>query len=128
MVRLTRDDVRRFALAAGDRNPVHHDEGFAAATRFGRIIASGTHTAALLMGVTASHFSREGAMLGLEFWTRFRRPVFADDTVRIEWLVVDVQASEALGGAVVDLRGRLRRSDGVTAVGARGRVLLVPSL
>ena len=67
-VALTPRDVAAYAQAAGDSNPVHHDPDFARATRFGRVIASGTHTTALLLGLTASHFSKGGAMVGLEFW------------------------------------------------------------
>lgn len=52
--------VAAYACAAGDNNPVHHDPVFAAATRYGRPIASGTHTTALLLGLTASHFSKKG--------------------------------------------------------------------
>ena len=89
-VRLSPSAVATYAQAAGDDNPVHHDPSFAAATRFGRVIASGTHTTALLLGLTASHFSRKGAMVGLEFWVRFRRPVFADETIQLDWLVVRV--------------------------------------
>ena len=63
-------------------------------------------------------------MVGLEFWVRSRRPIYADDTIRLEWLVIDVTLSERLGGDIVDLRGRIRRSDGQTAVGAKGRVLV----
>jgi acyl dehydratase len=62
-------------------------------------------------------------MVGLEFWVGFRRPIYADDTIRLEWFVVDVTSNERLGGEIVDLRGRISRSDGQTAVGARGRVL-----
>lgn len=121
-VTLSPDDVASFARAAGDDNPVHRDPAFAAATRVGGPIASGTQTTALLLGLAASHFSARGAMLGLEFWVRFRRPVPAGDTVMVEWPVVDVRADGRLGGDVVDLRGRVRRGDGVTAVGAKGRV------
>lgn len=64
------------ANAVGDNNPLHHDPTFAATTRFGRPTASGPHTTALLLALTASHFSTRGAMLGLEFWVRFRRPVY----------------------------------------------------
>ena len=32
----------------------------------------------------ASHFSKTGAMLGLEFWVRFRRPIYADEIIRLE--------------------------------------------
>ncbi len=127
-VTLEAEDVASFARAAGDDNPVHRDPAFAATTRFGRPIASGTQTTALLLGLAASHFSERAAMVGLEFWVRFRRPVPAGDTVVVEWLVVDVRADARLGGDVVDLRGRVRRGDGVTAVGAKGRVLVADRL
>jgi 3-hydroxybutyryl-CoA dehydratase len=59
--------VVEFAKAAGDNNSIHHDPEFAATTRFGKPTASGPHTTALLLALTASHFSKKGAMLGLEF-------------------------------------------------------------
>ena len=127
-IALTPDRVAGFATAAGDTNPVHHDGDFAAGTRYGRLIASGSQTCSLLMGLTASHFSARGAMVGLEFWFRFRRPVYADETVRVEWLVVKVTPNQRLGGDIVDLRGRIRRGDGQTAVGAKGRVLVTDAL
>jgi len=120
--------VGAYARAAGDDNPVHHDPRFAASTRYGRVIASGTHTTALLLGLTASHFAKKGAMLGLEFWVRFRRPIYADETIRLEWLVVKVTPNEKLHGDVVDLRGRIKGEDGRTAVGAKGRVLVADHL
>lgn len=63
-------------------------------------------------------------MVGLEFWVRFRRPVFADERVRLEWLVIKVTSNEKLKGDVVELRGRIGGENGETAVGARGRVLV----
>jgi len=120
--------VAEYAHAAGDDNPVHHDPDFAASTRYGRLIASGTHTTALLLGLTAAHFSKRGAMVGLEFWVRFRRPVAADETIRLEWLVVRVTPNEKLDGEIVELRGRIKGQDGQTAVGARGRVLVTARL
>jgi acyl dehydratase len=127
-VTLTPAIVAEYARAAGDSNPVHHDPAFAASSRYGRLIASGTHTTALLLGLTASHFSKEGSMVGLEFWVRFRRPVFADETVRLEWLVVRVTPNERLKGDVVELRGRIRGENGKTALGAKGRVLVTARL
>ena len=67
-------------------------------------------------------------MVGLEYWVRFRRPVFADETIRLEWLVIRVAPSPRLGGHIVDLRGRIRGQDGRTAVGAKGRVLVTDAL
>ena len=127
-ITLTPALVGAYARAAGDDNPVHHDPQFAASTRYGRLIASGTHTTALLLGLTASHFAKKGAMVGLEFWVRFRRPIYADETIRLEWLVVKVTPNEKLDGDVVDLRGRIKGEDGRTAVGAKGRVLVADHL
>src|SRR5215475_6357020 len=127
-VTLTPAMVAAYAAAAGDTNPVHHAPTFAVATRYGRLIASGTHTTALLLGLTASHFSQHGAMVGLEFWVRFRRPIYADETIRLEWLVIKVTPNEKLRGEIVELRGRIKGQDGQTAVGAKGRVLVTERL
>src|SRR5262247_3596226 len=83
-VTLSSARVIEFANAAGDTNPIHHDPEYAASTRFGRPTASGPHTTALMLALTASHFSKKGAMLGLEFWVRFRRPIYAEETIRLE--------------------------------------------
>jgi acyl dehydratase len=80
-----------FARSVGDTNPLHHDVDYATATRFGRLLASGPQTTAHLLALTASHFSKRGAMLGLEFWVRFRRPIYADETISLEWLVISVK-------------------------------------
>jgi acyl dehydratase len=127
-VTLTTTTVAEYARAAGDNNPVHHDTEFARSTRFGRLIASGTHTTALLLGLTASHFSQRGPMVGLEFWVRFNRAIYVDERIRLEWLVIRVTANQKLGGDVVELRGRIRGQDGTTSVGAKGRVLVTPCL
>jgi acyl dehydratase len=120
--------VSAYAESVGDDNPVHHDPAFAATTRYGRVIASGTHTTALLLALTASHFSRKGSMVGLEFWVRFRRPIYADETIKLEWLVVKVTRNERLKGEIVELRGRIKAQDGQTALGAKGRVLVTDHL
>jgi len=127
-ITLTPAMVAEYAHAVGDTNPIHHDPEFAASSRYGRLIASGTHTTALLLGLTASHFSKKGSMVGLEFWVRFRRPVFADETVQLEWLVVKVTPNAKLKGEVVELRGRIRGQNGETALGAKGRVLVTERL
>ena len=127
-VTLTPDTVAAFARAAGDSNPIHFDAVLASNTRYRRVIASGTQTTALLLGLTADYFSKKGSMVGLEYWVRFRRPVFADETIFLEWLIVRVTTNPRLGGHMVDLRGRIRGQDGQTAVGAKGRVLVTDTL
>jgi len=125
---LTPESVASFARAAGDNNPVHFDASFAAQTRYRQLIASGTHTTALLLGLTAAHFSRDTSMVGLQFSVRFKRPVFANQTIDLEWLVIKVTPNPRLGGDIVELRGRIRDENGATAVGATGRVLVTSAL
>lgn len=127
-ITLTPDSVAEYARAAGDRNPVHFDPAFAARTRYRRLIASGTQTTALLLGLTATHFSKDTSMVGLEYWVKFRRPVFADERIRVEWLVIKVTQNARLGGDIVELRGRVRGEDGQTSIGAKGRVLVTNRL
>jgi len=127
-VTLTPESVTEFARAAGDSNPIHFDAAFASHTRYRRVIASGTQTTALLLGLTAAHFSKQGSMVGLEYWVKFRRPVFADETISLEWLIIKVTPTARLGGHIVELRGRIQGQDGQTAVGAKGRVLVTDNL
>lgn len=127
-VQLEAGQVSAQARALGDDNPLHHDPTFAAGTRFGRLLASGTQTTGLLLGLTASHFSQGCSMLGLDYWVGFRRPIHADERIRLEWLVIRVTPHERLGGRLVELRGRILGEDGRTAVGARGRLLVTEQL
>jgi 3-hydroxybutyryl-CoA dehydratase len=127
-ITLTPSDVSAFARAAGDHNPLHHDAAAAARTRYKRQIASGTQTTAQLMALTATHFSKRGEMVGLDFSFRFKKPIYADETIELEWLVVRVKDAPHLHGEVVDLRGRVRNSAGETAIGAKGRVLVAEKL
>jgi len=126
-VTLTPEKVAAFADAAGDTNPVHFDAAFTAGTRFGRLIASGTHTSSLLLGLTGKYFSKRGSVVGLEFAVAFRRPVFADETVRVVWDVVEVTPNAILRGEIVDMVGRLLGRDGAPSVEAKGRVLVTDS-
>jgi 3-hydroxybutyryl-CoA dehydratase len=127
-VTLTPQTVAAFSAAAGDTNPIHFDAAFAATTRYGRLIASGTHTSSLLLGLTATHFSKRGSVVGLEFTVTFRRAVFADETVRVEWDVVKVTPNAKLNGEIVDMLGRLLGRDGLPSVEAKGRVLVTDQL
>jgi acyl dehydratase len=68
------------------------------------------------------------AMVGLEYWVRFRRPIYADETIRLEWLVIKVTPNQKLGGDVVELRGRILGQDGKTSLGAKGRLLITEKL
>ena len=120
-VRLSRQDIIDFARLSGDANPLHLDEMVAARARFGEIIASGQHTGALLMGLLATHFSRDDGlikreMLCLNVNLSFKRPVFAEQEITLRWRVSSLERNDKLGGLVVQL-------DGGAGVGAQPAVV-----
>jgi acyl dehydratase len=127
-VSLSASDVAEFARRCGDLNPLHHDEAYARGTRFGGIIACGPHLSSLMMALTATHFSRNGAMLGLEFGFRFVKAVRAEESLELAWAVVAVEPKASLGGDIVSLEGQATNVEGAVVVTATGKVLVTPSL
>ena len=120
--RFTPDSVRAFSLAMGDTNPLHLDADVAARSRYGQLIASGTHSSALLMGLTASHFSKRSTVVGVHFDIAFERPVYAVSRVTLEWIVTAVRPHRS--GQMVDLEGAVRDETGQVCVAATGTVLV----
>jgi len=128
-VRFSSDDIAAFARLSLDENPLHVDARVAQRARFGEIIASGQQTAAVLMGVLASHFSRSDdgvarQMICLNMNFAFKRPVFADQAIELSWVVGSVEWNSRLKGAIAQLDGRAAVGSGPTAVVARGTILL----
>ena len=115
--------VSAFAHAAGDTNPIHHDAQAAARTRFGKPIASGTHTTALLLGLVASHLSTLAQVVGVKFTTELLLPVFADEQVVLDWEVTGIQAHPR-NGHFLDLAGIVMGVEGNCRVRGQGRVLM----
>jgi 3-hydroxybutyryl-CoA dehydratase len=73
--------IEAFAELSGDRNPVHLDDAYAAATRFGGRVAHGMLTAAHFSALLASDLPGPGSIyLGQEL--RFTAPVRPGDDVR----------------------------------------------
>lgn len=77
---ITDADIRAFAQASGDTNPIHLDETFAATTRFGRRIAHGMLTASLISAVLGNDLPGTGTIY-LSQSMSFKAPVFLDDTI-----------------------------------------------
>ena len=120
------ESIKRYATLADDLSPYHHDEKFAASSRFGGLIASGTQTFAMMFGAAASFMATIGPSLGLESTARFRRPMRAGDVGRIEWRVTSIEDKPGLNGSIITLEGRLVRGDGELAVIATNKSLLLP--
>jgi 3-hydroxybutyryl-CoA dehydratase len=82
---ITDEDVRNFAAATGDMNPVHLDDTYAAGTRFGKRVAHGMLTVGIISAILGNDLPGFGTIyLGQDF--KFKAPVFIGDTVtaRIE--------------------------------------------
>jgi 3-hydroxybutyryl-CoA dehydratase len=91
------EDVRLFARISGDINPVHLDEDYAKKTQFGRCIAHGMYTAALVSAAVALKLPGPGSIyLGQDM--KFRAPVFIDDTIRVELEVESIREDKPIVG------------------------------
>jgi len=88
--------IKAFA-ADFDPQPFHLDEGAAGSTLFGRLVASGWHTAALSMRLMVnSNFRVAGGLIGVGVEAiRWPRPVYPGDVLRVESEIVDVRPSQS---------------------------------
>ena len=126
-VRIDAASIRAFATLCGDMNPLHHDDGAAAAGPFGTLIASGPHVVALMMGLDATALSARHEALGLGFEFRFVKAVPAGATLTLEWTVTAVEYKASLCGHVVSVEWQAVDDAGVAFVTATGRNLLRPA-
>jgi acyl dehydratase len=116
--------ISAFALATGDTNPLHHDAEYAAKTRFGGIIVSGSHLTALMSGLVSGNFSGKGTNVGLDFSYRFQAPIRVGDKVTMRWTVTNRMPQLSLKGDIVTLEGEVVRADGMVAVTATAHLVL----
>jgi acyl dehydratase len=96
---ITRTQIVRFAGAAGDFNPMHHDEEFARAAGQPSVFAMGQLQAALMAALVADWLGRENVT---RYGVRFRDKVWPGDRL-------------VMSGEVVDERDGVRRCE-LTAV------------
>jgi acyl dehydratase len=128
-VRLTHDDIMLFAQMSHDANPLHQNRTAAQRARFPDVIASGQHTASLLMGLMATHFTRshdgiEREMLCLNTNFAYKAPVLADQDVLLQWRVTSVRYNNSLRGQLVQLDGSAAPPSGAPAVVARATIMV----
>jgi acyl dehydratase len=92
------------------------------------VIVSGPQLVSLMMGLTATYFSRETAMLGLEFTFHFRKAVKAGETVTLEWEVVHAEPKTSLRGVIASLEGKVTNDQGHVMLTGKGKVLVTAKL
>lgn len=108
---LTSEHVRLYAEITGDRNPLHFDPAFAAATKFGRLVVQGGLTTGVLHALVAMELPGPGTVFLSQNW-KFTAPVFIGDTITAEATVLSVHASKP----VTQLAIRVWRQDGETVL------------
>ncbi|HEU4994155.1 MAG TPA: MaoC family dehydratase [Gemmatimonadaceae bacterium] len=108
---LTAEHVKKYSEITGDRNPLHFDPAFAAATKFGRLVVQGGLTTGLLHALVAQDMPGPGTVFLSQNW-KFTAPVYIDDTITAEAEVLSVHASKP----VSQLRIRVSRQDGETVL------------
>lgn len=114
--RLADGDVRAFARASGDENPIHLSEDYAATTRFGGRIAHGV----LTLGVVSAALARlPGLVIYLSQSVRFVAPVEIGERVTAVCEVVD-----ALGKGRFRLHTVVNGDDGEPVVDGEAVVLV----
>jgi acyl dehydratase len=94
---VTREEVLEFARKY-DPQPFHLSDEEAAKTHFGRIAASGWHTAAMTMAVLARYVvAHEQAGLGSPGIDELRwtKPVYPGDTIHVRGKIVEKTASRS---------------------------------
>jgi acyl dehydratase len=108
---LTSDDVATFARLTGDYNPLHFDAGFAAQTKFGKVVVQGGLTTGLLHALVAMDLPGPGTVFLSQNW-RFTAPVYIGDTITAEAEVVSVHETKP----VCQLKIKVRRQTGETVL------------
>jgi len=108
---ITAENVRAYADLTGDRNPLHFDEQFAAATRFGRPVVQGGLTTGLLHALVAEDMPGPGTVFLSQDW-QFIAPVFIGDTIIAEAKVLSIHHAKP----VTELAIKVTRSDGETVL------------
>lgn len=94
---VTREEVLEFARKY-DPQPFHLSDEAAARTHFGRLAASGWHTAAMTMSVIARHaVAHEQASLGSPGIDelRWKKPVYPGDTLHVKGQVIEKTPSRS---------------------------------
>lgn len=86
-------DIERYAVASGDRNPIHLDPAFAAAVGLPGTIVHGLLEMAILAQAVAGWAGATARLGGLS--CRFSKPLQAGDTITCSGRVVAVGAGTA---------------------------------
>jgi acyl dehydratase len=101
---VTESDIATFCGLAGDYNEVHSNVEYAKSTMFGKPIAPGMLGLSMASGLATRLALLEGtvqAFMGMDW--RFKKPIFAGDTLHVRSVVAQKREIKALKGGVLIL-------------------------
>ena len=117
--RITQEQLKAYADASGDDNPLHLDAGFAAGTRFGGIIAHGMLTLAFVSEMMAAYLG-EPWLASSSLRVRFKGAAYLGDLVET-WGRAG-KSSDSLLGFNVGVRNRSTGEDLITGTASVRRI------
>ncbi len=117
---VTDADIRAFAQASGDDQPLHLDDGFGARTRFGKKIAHGMLSAGFISAALGTRLYPQGIVIYMGQSLQFRRPVGVGDTITAEVEVLTADAEKS----VLTLRTDCTNQDGDVVTRGEATVML----
>lgn len=91
---ITRGSIDAYRAAAGDNNPIHYDDAFAAATRFGGVIAHGMLTLALVSEMMTQAYGADWPTAG-SLRVRFRGAAYPGDTLEATATVAKCESKDS---------------------------------
>lgn len=93
-VKVTEKMIQQFAEMSGDHNPIHMNEEYAKKTRFGKRIAHGMISGALISRALVDCLGGTGIYLGQSL--KFVNPVFIDDVIIITLKVTGIRKEKRI--------------------------------
>lgn len=117
---ITDELVRDFAELSGDFNRIHLDEEFASGTRFGRRIAHGMLSGALISSVLGNEFA-EQKIVYLSQTMRFVAPVFIGDTVTVTATVASICEDKP----IITVETICENQNGITTMTGQAKVMIL---
>jgi 3-hydroxybutyryl-CoA dehydratase len=117
---ITDELVRAFAEVSGDYNPIHLDEEFARTTRFGKRIAHGMLSGALISAVLGDELSVR-KIVYLSQTLKFISPVFIGDTITATGTVSRIREDKP----IVTIEMVCSNQNGETVVTGEGAVMIL---
>ena len=105
---ISRNSINAYRDASGDHNRIHYDDKFAAATRFGSVIAHGMLTLTLVSEMMTQAYGTDWLTTGT-LRVRFRGAAYPGDTLEANGVVSRAESGET--GATITCNIQVRNAD-----------------